>query len=94
MKLLQREIPSFLNKIGISYHTTGTLDHTLENGKVIKVYDFYKTDKLTLEQINLLKSTIPDCTFRLSVSQYAPEQKKALICIPKKAFYTYNMRGF
>lgn len=92
--MLKREIPSFLCKIGISYHATGTLDHALASGKKIKVYDFFKTDKLTIEQMNTLKAQIKDCTFHFSAPQYAPEQRKTLICIPKKAFYTYNMVGF
>lgn len=88
------QIPSFLTSIGVSYHATGTLDHKLENGKTIKVYDFFKVDRLTIEQQNMIRAQIKDCCFKVSVSQYAPEQRKALICIPKKAFYTYNMVGF
>jgi hypothetical protein len=92
--MLKRDIGQFLSKIGVNYYATGTLDHKLENGKTVKVYDFFKTDKLTIEQQNMIRAQIKDCCFKLSVSQYAPEQRKALICIPKKAFYTYNMTGF
>ena len=88
------EIPSFLYSIGVSYHATGTIDHTLESGKIIKVYDFFKVDRLTTEQEYAIRAKIKDCSFCFSVSQYAPEQKKVLICIPKKAFYTHNMKGF
>lgn len=87
------QIPSFLYSIGVSYHANGTLDHKLSSGKTIKVYDFFKVDKLTEYQKEKIKAAIKDCIFKVSGSQYAPEQKKVLICIPKKAFYTYNLKG-
>lgn len=86
-------IPSFLASVGVIYHATGTLDHKLANGKTVKVYDVFKTDVLTYDQKIIISNKIKDCKFMVAVSQYSPEIKKVLICVPKKAFYLYNLQG-
>lgn len=58
---------------GISYYEFGTI----KQGRK-KLYDYYKTDKITQQQKEFLESN--GAIIKLSYCQYAPEIKSALIC--------------
>ena len=79
-------VPSLLYSLGISYHATGTLQDV--NGH--KIYDFYKVDSLTPEQEETLKQTVRGFRIMYAGSQYAPEQRKPILCFPKAAYWRQN----
>ena len=66
-----------LNKLGVSYFEFGTI----KQGR-IKLYDYYKTDRLTPIQKNELIKL--GCKIYKVGSTYAPEIIKAAICFPTK----------
>jgi hypothetical protein len=58
---------------GLSYYDFGTI----KQGRK-KLYDYYKTDKITHDQKEFLESK--GAIIKLSYCQYAPEIKSTLIC--------------
>lgn len=86
------QIPSFLYRCGVSYHANGVINYQ-HNGKFYKVYDYYKTDIITQDQIAAIAKEIPDLQVMGSRSQYAPEIKSVLVCIPKAALYKLKKQG-
>ena len=79
-------VPVLLYNLGISYHATGILHD--ENG--CKLFDFYKSDKITPEQEELLNQTAKGFRVMYAGSQYAPEQRKPILCFPKSAYWRLN----
>lgn len=75
--MLKSQIASFLYSVGVNYHEFGTI----KQGKK-KVFDYFKAERLTDNQKSLILESIPNCEFKTSSHQYAPEIKRALICIP------------
>lgn len=74
--------PSFLYKIGVSYHETGVLTKNK-----VKLFDWYKVDSITTGQKALILKWCKDARFFSCSSEYAPEQKETLVCFPKAGFY-------
>jgi hypothetical protein len=70
-----RQFIASLNRAGISYHSTGSITfHGMKYG------EFYKTDRLSLEQRETLKSELGRWVeFKTAAPEYAPEQSAALI---------------
>ena len=78
--------PALLYNLGISYHAHGTLQD--DNGN--KLFDFYRTDKITPEQAETLQQTARGFRVMYSGPQYAPEQRKPILCFPKAAYWRLN----
>ena len=74
--------PSFLYDIGVSYHATGNLTKNK-----VKLFDYYKADKVTVEQKAKILKWCKDARFFNSASEYAPELRAVMICFPKAGFY-------
>lgn len=69
------ELVRALDRAGIRYHTTGTLTR---NGK--KYGEFYKTDRITPEQIETLKAQFGRWIETAKTrAEYAPEQIRPII---------------
>lgn len=83
-KIGNTKIPAFLHNIGINYHDHGTVK-TTKGTKPL--FDYYKVDKITQEQIGYILDNIPLAQFRNGSSIYAPEMKKVYILIPKAEYY-------
>ena len=79
-------VPALLYSLGISYHATGTL----QDGDGNKTFDFYKTDKLTPGQEGTLKQAVKGFRIMWVGPQYAPEQRKPILCFPKAAYWRLN----
>lgn len=76
------ETASTIYRLGISYHGFGIL----QQGKV-QLFDYFKCDKVTQEQIESLRSFCPDLQVKSSSPSYAPEIRNVLLCFPKSAWY-------
>ena len=79
-------VPSMLYRLGVSYHATGTL----QDGDGNKLFDFYKADKTTPEQEETLAQMVKGFRVMYSGPQYAPEQRKPILCFPKSAYWRLN----
>ena len=79
-------VPDLLFKHGIRYFEYGTL--TDQDGN--KVYDYYKVDKITPEQEATITQMIKGFKIVMASPAYAPEQKKAILCFPKAAYWRTN----
>jgi len=68
----------FLYDLGVVYHGTGefTEDKT--------VYEYYKVDTITSEQVTEVKSKYPGAKIKGVSPEYAPELKRVAICFPKR----------
>ena len=66
-------------KAGFSFYDYGNIKR---DGK--KIATFYKGDKLNDAIKEKLMAAIPSVFFMGSKSQYAPELKSGLVCIPNK----------
>lgn len=73
---------STIYRLGISYYAFGTLSQ----GKA-KLFDYFKCDKVTQEQIEALRSFCPDLQIKGVSPSYAPELRSVLLCFPKAAWY-------
>lgn len=71
-----------LYRAGVSYHAYGTITQ----GKTA-LFDYYKADKVTDEQLEALRQYCPDVQVKGSRSEYAPELRSVLVCFPKAAWY-------
>ena len=70
-----RQFIHALNRAGVTYHSTGSI--TFHN---IKYGEFYKTDRLSLEQREAIKSELGRWVeFKNAAPEYAPEQSKPII---------------
>ena len=78
----------FLHDIGLRFHETGTLS----KGKV-KLFDYYKADKVTVEQKALILKWCKDARFFNSRKQYAHELTRTMIAFPKAGFYRVGFSG-
>ena len=70
-------IMSEFDKVGFSFYEYGSLKR---DGKKIATY--YKGGKLSDDMKEKLMVSIPSVFFMDSRSQYAPEMKSCLVCIP------------
>ena len=75
--------PYTLHTAGVRYFETGTLRS--KSGAAL--FDYYKTDSVTPEQIAELRTFCPDMRVMQAAPAYAPEQRKPIICFPKAAWY-------
>ena len=82
--------PYILNRLGVSYYETGTVD-CVKTGA--KLYDFYKADKIRPAQRRAIQRLQRDVQFMGARSEYAPELTSALVCIPKSALYRQNSKA-
>jgi hypothetical protein len=85
MKYQITHVPSFLYSIGVNYHATGTI--TLGKDKI---FDFYKIDSITSEQIEQIKAWCPHFEQSQTFAGYVPELTSKILCFPKKAFFRIN----
>jgi len=76
------EAAGFLYRLGVNFWETGTID---KGGQ--KMFDYYKGDEITEEQLKAVKEWCPHATTFGSQSQYAPEQKSRIIAFPKAAYF-------
>lgn len=82
MRYKINEAASRLYHAGVSYYDYGTINH----GK-IAMFDYYKCDKVTDEQLVTIRQYCPDVQVKGARSQYAPELRSVLVCFPKAAWY-------
>ena len=82
--------PYILHRLGVSYHANGTID-CKKTG--VKLYDFYRVDKLRPAQRRAIQRIQRDVQFMGSRSEYAPELTSALVCIPKAALYRQTAKA-
>lgn len=75
-----------LYKTGVSYHAFGVI----KQGKSA-MFDYYKADSITEDQIATLKQFCPDMQVAGMRSQYAPELRSVCIMFPKAAWYRANV---
>jgi hypothetical protein len=75
MNQAMRQI-TVLNNNNLSYYDFGII----KQGKK-KLFNYYKVDKITLEQKQSLEHA--GCVIKGCSPQYAPEIKSVLICFPK-----------
>ena len=68
----------FLYDLGVVYHGTGEFT---ENNTV---YEYYKVDTITPEQVSEIKSKYPGVQIKGITPEYAPELKRVAICFPKR----------
>ena len=73
---------SFLYGIGVSFHADGVLSR---DG--VKLFDYYKADKITQEQRDKILAWCPLAEFKTASPEYAPEMKSVLVCFPKAAYF-------
>lgn len=73
---------STLYKTGVIYHAYGVI----KQGKTA-LFDYYKADSITEEQIATLKQFCPDLQVKGMRSEYAPELRSVCIMFPKSAWY-------
>ena len=78
----------FLHGIGVSFYDTGNLT----KGKV-KLFDYYKVDKLSVEQKAAILIWCKDARFFNSRKEYAPELTSTMIAFPKAGFYRVGFSG-
>ena len=88
MKLPYRitEAGSRLYRAGVNYHEFGVIRHS-----GVALYDYFKADKATPEQIDALKTWCPDLKMAQSQSEYAPELGKVLFMFPKAGWYRQQL---
>lgn len=84
-KIETHKLLSAFSKLGIRFHSFGTLSKKGENGRKVNTHDYYETDSISETQKESLKALFPSIEFFISQSQYAPEIKKGLIASPKAA---------
>ena len=77
-----REAGSQLYRAGVDYYDFGTVENNL--------FDYFKTDKITDEQVATLRAYCPDVQIRGGRSEFAPELKRTFILFPKAAWYRQN----
>ena len=82
-KINTQTLLSAFEKLGISYHSFGTLQKRSDEGRTINTHDFYKTDKLTDKQKHTLSYLFPSLEFYTSKCEYAPEIQSGIIASPK-----------
>ena len=82
-KINTQTLLSAFEKLGISYHSFGTLQKRSDKGHTINTHDFYKTDKLTDKQKHTLSYLFPSLEFYTSKCEYAPEIQSGIIASPK-----------
>jgi hypothetical protein len=75
MNQAMREI-SIMNGLNISYFDYGLI----KQGRK-KLFNYYKTDKISAEQKHALEKA--GCTIKGAFCEYAPEIRSVLICFPK-----------
>lgn len=88
-KFKNSQAGSFLYNLGVSYHGYGII----KNEKKEQLFDYFKVDKVTLEQWSEIVKACPHAQLKTSKSQYAPEIVKGLICFPKAAFFRNLNKG-
>ena len=76
------EAASRLYRAGVSYHDFGTI----KQGKTA-LFNYYKCDKVTDEQLATIRQYCPDVQLKGVRSQYAPELRSVIVCFPKAAWY-------
>jgi hypothetical protein len=76
------EAASRLYRAGVSYHDFGTI----KQGKTA-LFNYYKCDKVTDEQLATIRQYCPDVRLKGVRSQYAPELRSVIVCFPKAAWY-------
>ena len=70
-----------LHKAGINYHAYGTI----KNGRKVTAY-FYKLNSTpTSEQMAKLREEFPHVSTGYGYSEFAPEQRKAVLIFPSSA---------
>ena len=79
------EAASRLYRAGVSYHAYGTI----KQGNSA-LFDYYKADKVTDEQLATIRQYCPDVQLKGTRSQYAPELRSVIVCFPKAAWYRAN----
>lgn len=67
---------------GVNYYATGTLS---QDGETL--FDYYMADAVDESQLTTLKQYCPAVQLKESRAEYAPEQKRVLVCFPKIAWY-------
>ena len=82
-KINTQTLLSAFEKLGITYHSFGTLQKRSAKGRVINTHDFYKTDRLTDKQKHTLSYLFPSLEFYTSKCEYAQQIKQAVIASPK-----------
>lgn len=82
-KINTQKLLEAFTKLGISYHSFGTLQKRSDKGRTINTHDFYKTDRLTNRQKHMLSYLFPSLEFYTSKCEYAPEIQGAVIASPK-----------
>jgi len=76
------EAASRLYRAGVSYYDYGTI----KQGKTA-LFDYYKSDKVTDEQLAIIRQYCPDVQVKGVRSEYAPELRAVIVCFPKSAWY-------
>lgn len=84
-KIETHKLLSAFSRLGIRYHSFGTLTKKGDDGRKVHTHDYFQTDSLTDTQKERLKEIFPSIEFFISQSEYAPEIKKGLIASPKAA---------
>jgi len=82
-KINTQKLLEAFTKLGISYHSFGTLQKRSAKGRTINTHDFYKTDRLTDKQKHMLSYLFPSLEFYTSKCEYAPQIQGAVIASPK-----------
>lgn len=89
LKFKNSQAGSFLYNLGVSYHDYGII----KNDKKEQIFDYFKVDKVSLEQWDKIVEVCPYAQLKTSRSQYAPEIVRGLICFPKAAFFRNLKQG-
>lgn len=82
-KINTQKLLEVFTKLGISYHSFGTIQKRSDKGRAVNTHDFYKTDRLTNRQKHMLSYLFPSLEFYTSKCEYAPEIQGAVIASPK-----------
>ena len=88
-KFKNSQAGSFLYNLGVSYHDYGVI----KNDKKQQIFDYFKVDRVTLEQWNEIVKACQHAQLKTSKSEYAPEIVKGLISFPKAAFFRNLKQG-
>lgn len=76
-------VPRVLHGLGVRFHATGTIS----NDEGVKIYDYYKADKVNIQMLDALQAWCPDMSVKVMRPSYAPEISTLALCFPKRGFY-------